>query len=71
MLLGYADDIDIIGINRRAVEEAFRPFKREAAKIGLTINSAKTKYMVAGRERKQSEGCWLRGGIRWGTVRGC
>ena len=23
MLLGYADDIDIIGVNRRAVEEAF------------------------------------------------
>ena len=56
MLLGYADDIDIIGINRRAVEEAFLPFKREAARIGLTINSAKTKYMVAGRERGSPSG---------------
>lgn len=51
MLLGYADDIDIIGIDRRSVEEAFVPFKREAAKIGLTINTAKTKYLVAGRAR--------------------
>ncbi|XP_052561917.1 uncharacterized protein LOC128092322 [Culex pipiens pallens] len=51
MLLGYVDDIDIIGIDRRSVEEAFVPFKREAAKIGLTINTAKTKYLVAGRAR--------------------
>ena len=56
MLLGFADDIDIIGIDRRAVEEAFRPFKREAARLGLTINTAKTKYMVAGRERGSSGG---------------
>lgn len=35
MLLGFADDIDIIGIDRRAVEEAFVPFKRETARIGL------------------------------------
>ena len=54
MLLGFADDIDIIGINRRAVEEASGPFRREAARIGLIINSTKTKYMVTGRER----GCW-------------
>ena len=50
-LLGFADDIDIIGINRRAVEEAFGPLRREAARLGLYINSAKTKYMVAGRVR--------------------
>jgi hypothetical protein len=56
MLLGYADDIDIIGIDRRAVEEAFGPFKREAARLGLIINSAKTKYMVAGRERGSPTG---------------
>ena len=51
ILLGVAGDIDIIGINRRAVEEVFGPLRREAARIGLIINSAKTKYMVAGRER--------------------
>lgn len=56
MLLGFADDIDIIGIDRRAVEEAFRPLKREAARLGLIINSAKTKYMVAGRERGSPSG---------------
>ena len=51
MLLGVADDIDTIGINGRVVEEAFEPFKRETANIGLTINATKTKYMVAGRSR--------------------
>ena len=40
MLLGFADDIDIIGINRRAVEEAFGPLRQEAARLGLVINSA-------------------------------
>ena len=54
MLLGFADDIDNIGINRRAVEKAFNPFKREAVRLGLIINSAKTKYMVAGMERRSS-----------------
>ena len=56
MLLGFADDIDIIGINRKAVEEAFVPFKREAARLGLVPNSAKTKYMVAGKERGSPRG---------------
>ena len=56
MLLGFVDDIDIIGINRKAMEEAFVPFKREAARLGLVINSAKTKYMVADRERGSPRG---------------
>jgi sorting nexin-29 len=56
MLLGFADDIDIIGIDRRAVEEAFVPLKKETARIGLTINSTKTKYMVAGRDKGRSSG---------------
>ena len=43
ILLGNAGGIDIIGINRRAVGEAFLPFQRETASIGLTINSAKKK----------------------------
>ncbi|XP_055634001.1 uncharacterized protein LOC129774310 [Toxorhynchites rutilus septentrionalis] len=54
--LGFADDIDITGIDRRAVEKAFRPFKREAARLGLITNFAKTKYMVAGTERGGSDG---------------
>lgn len=56
MLLGFADDIDIIGVDRRAVEEAFVPFKRETERIGLIINSVKTKYLVAGRERGSPNG---------------
>ncbi|XP_058839579.1 uncharacterized protein LOC131695065 [Topomyia yanbarensis] len=45
------DDIDIIGIDRRAEEKAFVPFKRETARIGPTISIIKTKYMIAGRIR--------------------
>ena len=56
MLLGFADDIDIIGIGRRAVEEAYTSLKSETARIGLTINSTKTKYMVAGRDSGRSSG---------------
>ena len=52
MLLGFADDIDIIGVNRRAVEEAYSSLKKETARSGLIINSAKTKYMVAGSKRR-------------------
>ena len=56
MLLGFADDIDIIGIGCRAVEEAYTSLKSETARIGLTINSTKTKYMVAGRDSGRSSG---------------
>ncbi|XP_058819600.1 SET and MYND domain-containing protein 4-like isoform X2 [Topomyia yanbarensis] len=51
MLLGFANNIDIIGFDRSAVEEAYVPFKRETARIGLVINLAKTKYMITGKER--------------------
>ncbi|XP_058465398.1 uncharacterized protein LOC131438975 [Malaya genurostris] len=56
MPLEFADDIDINGVDRRAVKEAFVPFKKESARIWLTINSTKTKYMVAGRERGSPNG---------------
>lgn len=51
MLLGFADELDLILINRRAVEDAYAPLKKETARIGLTIKSAKTKYTIAGRDR--------------------
>ncbi|XP_062709021.1 uncharacterized protein LOC134288373 [Aedes albopictus] len=52
VLLGFADDIDIIGIDRRAVEEAFIPFTRETARIGLMISTTETKYKVVGGQRR-------------------
>lgn len=56
MLLGFADDINIIGIDRSAVVEAFDPLKKETMRIGLTISSTKTKYIIAGRDRGRSSG---------------
>lgn len=47
-IIGYADDIDIVGRNHKAIEEVLCNFDREAKRIGLQINEAKTKYMIAG-----------------------
>jgi hypothetical protein len=48
-LLAYADDIDIVGWSQSAVRDAYLPFKRKAAKVGLKINEQTTKYMIATR----------------------
>ena len=47
MPLAYADDIDIIGLNRRAVTAAFSALEKESRRLGLTVNEDKTKYMVS------------------------
>ena len=46
-LLGFADDIDIIGRTTAKVWETYTRLKREAARIGLRINATKTKYLLA------------------------
>lgn len=58
MLHGYADDIDIIDHDRRAVEEVFVPFKREIERIELIVNSVKIKYLVADKERGSPNGVY-------------
>lgn len=45
-LLGYADDIDIIGRTKRDVTAAFGAIERESARAGLAVNMSKTKFMV-------------------------
>lgn len=50
MLLDFAGDINIIGIDRQAVDTNVL-FNRETAMIGPTINSIKTKYMIADKQR--------------------
>ncbi|XP_020806218.1 uncharacterized protein LOC110182509 [Drosophila serrata] len=45
-LLGYADDIDIIGRTKRDVTAAFGAIEKESAKVGLAVNMDKTKFMV-------------------------
>jgi endonuclease/exonuclease/phosphatase family metal-dependent hydrolase len=44
----FADDVDIVGRRFEAVAENYTRLKREAERIGLRINTAKTKYMLAG-----------------------
>jgi hypothetical protein len=44
-LLGYADDIDIIGNSEKAIIEAFVKPEKAAQQIGLKINEDKTKYI--------------------------
>ena len=44
-ILGYADDIDIIGRQKSDVESSFVEIERAAKDIGLKINPGKTKYM--------------------------
>lgn len=46
-LLGYADDIDVVGRNMGAVKEAFLLLERGASEMGLKVNEEKTKYMIA------------------------
>lgn len=46
-LLGYADDLDIIGRTQRNVCEAFSAIEESAKLLGLKVNETKTKYMVA------------------------
>lgn len=48
-ILGYADDIDIIGRKKEDVEKSFVELERTAGRIGLKINSGKTKYMLASK----------------------
>ena len=45
-LLAYADDIDIIGGTMRDVTAAFSAIERASAKMALTINKDKMKYML-------------------------
>jgi hypothetical protein len=47
--IAYADDDVIIGRNVSALKQTFIEFTKEAGKLGLVVNSQKTKYMIASR----------------------
>ena len=47
MLLAYADDIDIIGLNRRAVTAAFSVLEKKSRRLGLKVNEVTTEYMLS------------------------
>lgn len=50
-LLDFADDIDLIGIDRRAVKKAYAPLKSKTGRIDLLNSSIKKKYMIAVGDR--------------------
>ncbi|XP_054091506.1 uncharacterized protein LOC105219282 isoform X2 [Zeugodacus cucurbitae] len=50
-LLAYADDIDIIGNNTRAVSSAFSRLDKEAKRMGLVVNEDKTKYLLSSNKQ--------------------
>ena len=51
-VLGYADDLNIIGRFLRAVTEAFLALEGPARRLGLIINESKTKHMATGQEAR-------------------
>ena len=50
-IVGYADDLDIMGRSLQGMEEVYKQIEIIAAKIGLQININKTKRMVQSRDR--------------------
>ncbi|MGI4816809.1 MAG: reverse transcriptase domain-containing protein [Janthinobacterium lividum] len=54
-ILGYADDIDIIGRRKEDVEKNFVEIEKAAEVIGLRVNSSKTKYMRGSRNTSMSQ----------------
>lgn len=44
--LAYADDIDTLGRSAHEVQDVFTAIETEAYRLGLQINTGKTKYMV-------------------------
>ena len=48
-LIGYADDINIIGRTKRAISDVYGELKETAKEVGLIINVDKTKAMVQNR----------------------
>ena len=48
-LIGYADDINIMGRMKRATSEVYGELKERAKEAGLIINTEKTKAMVQSR----------------------
>lgn len=54
-LLGYADDLDIMGRSMEAVTEKFVALDRKGTDLGLKINDTKTEYMIISPSNRQHE----------------
>lgn len=56
-ILGFADDLDIIGRNMEVVKENFVALERKGSDLGLKVNDTKTEYMIithSNRPREQN-----------------
>ena len=53
-LLGYADDLDMVGRNVDIVKENYTKLDSSASIYGLEVNERKTKYMVTSSSRYRS-----------------
>ncbi|KAJ4432424.1 hypothetical protein ANN_21043 [Periplaneta americana] len=51
-IVGYADDLDVMGRSLTAIEEVYKDLEQGAAKIGLQINASKTKRMTQIRNKQ-------------------
>ncbi|XP_072398387.1 uncharacterized protein [Diabrotica undecimpunctata] len=49
-ILAYADDIDIIGHNKRDIEQYLVALQTAAKQVDLVLNEDKTKYMVVTKD---------------------
>ena len=50
-VLAYADDVNLIGDDIRAIERCIDVLLNACKDIGLAVNTGKTKYMEIGRHR--------------------
>ena len=54
-LIGYADDINIMGRTKRAISEVYGELKERAKEVGLNISVEETKAMVQNRRLRRRE----------------
>ena len=54
-LLGFADDLDIMGRNMEAVKEKFVALDRKSIDLGLGVNDMKTEYMIISSSNRQHD----------------
>ena len=52
-LLGFADDLDIMGRSMDVVKEKFVALDRKGSDLGLKVNDAKTEYMIVSPSNRQ------------------
>ena len=54
-ILGYADDIDVVGRTTSSVASVIRSLEKEAKSRGLRVNADKTKCMLSSRIQSHHE----------------